>query len=386
MSKHLFGLVVTHHGTAANNRGETEGNTTTLQKLLWKDEVRTTVSAEAIRWAIRYYWQRLDRESVNRVWNEDKLDHHWEDPTWKGWSPGVKGGKIFADDDVLGFMEALSASEETDTAYAIPNRQRDLKEAIQEANDEGDAAKESGAQKKLEEFENNHTKLTAKRQELEATSSQDKQKIAAISKEISKIRKSMDLKGVTLNRRGALEVTRAISLSPFAGETFFGSRSGKKDNKSIYITEIHATRYQYGFAITPEPTYLKVPARVLDVVDAVIGLSEVGGNNSRFLFDFSPDSVVFRWTDDFAPRMLYGFEMDPKGAVSFPELVQKVKDGDINAKELFIGGSIIHSLDEETKKALVGAKISNSGGTGVKAAAEAVKKEIRKDLGLPEGK
>lgn len=52
------------------------------------------------------------------------------------------------------FMEALSASEETDTAYAIPNRQRDLKEAIQEANDEDDAAKESGAQKKLEEFEN----------------------------------------------------------------------------------------------------------------------------------------------------------------------------------------------------------------------------------------
>jgi CRISPR-associated protein Cst2 len=280
----------------------------------------------------------------------------------------------------------LSASEETDTAYAIPNRQRDLKEAIQEANDEGDAAKESGAQKKLEEFENNHTKLTAKRQEFEATSSQDKQKIAAISKEISKIRKSMDLKGVTLNRRGALEVTRAISLSPFAGETFFGSRSGKKDNKSIYITEIHATRYQYGFAITPEKTYLKVPARVLDVVDAVIGLSEVGGNNSRFLFDFSPDSVVFRWTDDFAPRMLYGFEMDPNGTVSFPDLVRKVKDGDIAAKELFIGGSIVHSLDEETKKVLVGAKISNSGGTGVKAAAEAVKKEIRKDLGLTEGK
>ena len=97
MSKHLFGLVVTHHGTAANNRGETEGNTTTLQKLLWKDDVRTTVSAEAIRWAIRYHWQRLDKDSVNRVWNEDKLDHHWEDPTWKGWSAGVEGGKIYAD-------------------------------------------------------------------------------------------------------------------------------------------------------------------------------------------------------------------------------------------------------------------------------------------------
>ena len=40
MSKHLFGIICTHHGTAANNRGETEGNTTTLQKILWQGDVR----------------------------------------------------------------------------------------------------------------------------------------------------------------------------------------------------------------------------------------------------------------------------------------------------------------------------------------------------------
>ena len=44
MSKHLFGLVVTPHGTAANNRGENEGNIATLQKLLWNGEVHTTIS------------------------------------------------------------------------------------------------------------------------------------------------------------------------------------------------------------------------------------------------------------------------------------------------------------------------------------------------------
>ena len=58
MSKHLFAIIATPHGTAANNRGETDGNLTTLQKLLWKGQVHTTVSAEAIRWAIRYVWQR----------------------------------------------------------------------------------------------------------------------------------------------------------------------------------------------------------------------------------------------------------------------------------------------------------------------------------------
>jgi CRISPR-associated protein Cst2 len=43
VSKHLFGLVITPHGTAANNRGENEGNITTLQKLLWNGEAHTTV-------------------------------------------------------------------------------------------------------------------------------------------------------------------------------------------------------------------------------------------------------------------------------------------------------------------------------------------------------
>ncbi|HMW03361.1 MAG TPA: type I-B CRISPR-associated protein Cas7/Cst2/DevR, partial [Acidobacteriota bacterium] len=57
MTFHLFGNVLTRYGAAANNRGENEGNITTLQKLLWKGQVHTTVSAEAIRWALRYHWQ-----------------------------------------------------------------------------------------------------------------------------------------------------------------------------------------------------------------------------------------------------------------------------------------------------------------------------------------
>lgn len=48
MSFHFFGNILTGYGTAANNRGENEGNIT-LQKLLWKSEVHSTVSAEAIR-------------------------------------------------------------------------------------------------------------------------------------------------------------------------------------------------------------------------------------------------------------------------------------------------------------------------------------------------
>jgi len=60
---YMFGTIVTHHGTAANNRAETEGNITTLQKLLWKGHIHTTVSAEAIRFALRRRLADLKRSS-----------------------------------------------------------------------------------------------------------------------------------------------------------------------------------------------------------------------------------------------------------------------------------------------------------------------------------
>jgi len=189
----------------------------------------------------------------------------------------------------------------------------------------------------------------------------------------------MKLKGVTLNRRGALEVTRAISLSPFAGDITFNSKSGRtKSSTSLYMTEVHATRYQYAIALTPESPYLRVPSRVFDVIDAVMSLSEVAGNQSRFLYDFAPESVVFRWTEDLAPRMLYGFEMDAEANLSFPCILEKVKNKDIDAKELYIGGNIVAALNDETKNMLRGASLHE----GVKAAAQKLTAQIKADLNL----
>jgi CRISPR-associated protein Cst2 len=186
--------------------------------------------------------------------------------------------------------------------------------------------------------------------------------------------------GTTDKRRGALEVTRAISLAPFAGDITFNAKSGKKTNVSLYGTELHATRYQYGIALTPES--LREPKRALDVIDAVAGLSEVAGNQSRFLYDFAPDSIVFRWTDDFAPRVLYGFEMDSDANLSFPAVLQKVKTGDVSADELYIGGSIVGRLSDDDKKLLhqdgKGAFLHE----GVKATVEKLTGQVRKDLGV----
>ena len=308
MSKHLFGLVVTHHGTAANNRGENEGNITTLQKMLWNGEVHSTVSAEAIRWAYRYYWQRSGLP-VNRKWDEQKNDHVWQDPKWLPWTDPTgkgKGKDTFIDDDVMGFMLAEAGKTEGNDA-------------------------EAGKAKRTQ--------------------------------------------GTCNKRRGPLELTRAVSLTPFSGDITFNAKSGVKGSTSLYGTEIHATRYQYGLALTPKA--LDKPERALAVVDAVVGLSEVAGNQARFLFDFSPESVIFRWTDDFAPRMLYGYVQDSEGKITVPALLHAVESGDIDPDELVIGGAI--AADPGVKD-LVGEGAFLA--YGVKAAADEVKKRIRTALGL----
>lgn len=313
MSKHLFGLIVTHHGTAANNRGENEGNITTLQKMLWNGEVHTTVSAEAIRWAIRYYWQRSGKP-VNRVWDEEANDHRWQDEDWLPWTDPQGKGKskgTFIDDDALGFMLAEAGKAEGNEAEASE----------------------------------------------------------------SKGKKKQRVKGTCDKRRGALEVTRALSLTPFAGDITFNAKSGEKTSTSLYGTEVHATRYQYGFALTPE--WLRDQSRTLDVVDAVISLSEVAGNHSRFLFDFSPDAMIFRWTDDFAPRFLYGCSLTEGVPTLAEEVLERIKAKDIAAKELVIGGAIASTAQGKALKEL-GATVLD----GVKAAADEIKQRIRKDLGL----
>ena len=312
MSKHLFGLVVTGYGTAANNRAETEGNITTLQKILWKGEVYTTVSAEAIRFAMRWYWQRSRGENIlNRVWKEEgeRPSHQWKDHDFKDWQK-------YLDDDVLGFMSAEAAKEEANQAEAGKGR---------------------------------------------------------------KGRK----RGTTTVRRARLEVTRAISLIPFAGDITFNAASvGATPSASStgkdpvpYGTEVHATRYQYGFAITPGA--LAEKRRAIDVIDAVLNLSEVAGNHARFLFDFSPDAVIFRWTDDFAPRILYGFSLDDDDVLCIPDILKRIASGDINPKEIVAGGSIVHTQDGERLREL-GCTVFD----GVKKAANEMKKRLRIDLSL----
>ncbi len=274
MTFHLFGNILTGYGTAANNRGENEGNITTLQKVLWKNEVHTTVSAEALRWALRYYWQTAGNGyKVNRFWDESgpEPDNKWNNPNFDP--------VLYIDDDVLGFMRADGAKV--------------------------DASDEKPAKKRGEKAP----------------------------------------KGTTTARRGVLEVTRAISTQPYSGDITFNAKSGKKGSTSLYGTEVHATRYQYGFAMTP--ARLHHQDRVIEVLRGLISLGEVAGNHSRFLYDFAPDSLVLRWTHDFSPRLLYCFEEDANGELTMPDLVRRVQVGDVDPQELWLAGAAAETEDGE---------------------------------------
>jgi CRISPR-associated protein Cst2 len=312
MARHLFGIICTHHGTAANNRAETEGNITTLQKILWNGAVHSTVSAEAIRWALRYGWQRKGL-TTNRQWQDELNRHEWRDPDFQ------RGAVEFIDDDVLGYMSARAAQAEAN-------------------------AEEGGG------------------------------------------RRRGRARGTTDARRARLEVTRAISLTPWAGDITFNAASINATPSAAlqgmfpvpYGTEVHATRYQYGFALTP--TELAVPRRALDVVDGLMQLDDVAGNHARFLFDFSPESVIFRWTDDFAPRMLYAFR-EENGAVRAPMVVERVRAGDIRADELIVGGAISATVDGQALREL-GATVH----AGVRAAAEDVKQRLAAYLNTSEAR
>jgi CRISPR-associated protein Cst2 len=300
MTFHLFGNILTGYGTAANNRGENEGNITTLQKLLWKGEVHTAVSAEAIRWALRYYWQTAKNGyEVNRLWDDKENDNVWQNYNFDDLA--------FIDDDVLGFMRAEAAKVEA--------------------------------------------------------SEQSKQKGKKAPP------------GTTTARRGVLEVTRAVSTTPYAGDLTFNSTSSKKGRTSLYGTEVHATRYQYGFAMTPDR--LKDKSRIIAVLDGLASLGEVAGNHSRFLYDFSPDSLILRWTHDFAPRFLYCFEEGQEEEITAPELIRRVEAQDINPQELWVAGAIANSSDGEKLKNL-GVNVL----IGVKAAVERLKQQIATDLQL----
>ncbi|MEL7038735.1 MAG: hypothetical protein AAFO04_24455 [Cyanobacteria bacterium J06592_8] len=129
-------------------------------------------------------------------------------------------------------------------------------------------------------------------------------------------------KGTSNARQGALGKNRAISLTPYDGTTFTYYNIREKDNLSIHSKNVHNTCYQYCFAL--DSNHLVNKSRIINIIDSFIYLSQVGGHYNDSLFDFSPESMIFRWTNDCCPRYLYCFQYDNEQKVIVPKLVEQV--------------------------------------------------------------
>jgi CRISPR-associated protein Cst2 len=310
---YLYGTVLTGEAVAANNRGDNIGNTTTLQKVFHQDDLHTSVSAEAIRFALRYRFQ-LEGLKTNRTYHPSSGKLNYSDEKRVGWDPK---GEVFIDDDLMGFMDATAAQKEQ----------------------EAQTAEESSAE------------------DTPPASIQGKKPRA---------------KGKTTKHQSPLAIGRAVSLRPYRGELSFNSVSGDKaDSKlSLYNAEMHTTEYQYSFGLNLDDIVNK--ANIGHVVEAIVDPPQVAGNHARFAYDFSPASLVLRVTNAHSSKIQNCFEHDEESrGYTVIRLIERVESKDIAADELFIGGEVTKTEEGARLKEL-GTHIF----AGVRAAANAARARV----------
>jgi len=312
---YLYGTILTGEAVAANNRGDNIGNTTTLQKVFHQDDVHTSVSAEAIRFALRYRFQ-LENLNVNRTYDSDLGRLDYEDEKRKGWNPA--SASVFIDDDLMGFMDAAAAQIEKEDETAA--------EGVEVAEGEKPAR---GARKQPP-------------------------------------------KGKTTKRTSPLAVGRAVSLRPYRGELSFNAVSGEKlqGKLTLYNAEMHTTEYQYSFGLNLDDVVKK--ENIGHLVDAVVDPPPVAGNHARFAYDFSPASIVLRVTNAHSSKIQNCFEHDDDSrSYTVKRLVERVKSSDVPSSELIIGGELAGTPEGAQLKEL-GVTVF----TGVKAAADEARRRI----------
>jgi len=303
-TRYLFGTILTGEAVAANNRGDNLGNTTTLQKVFVGDDLHTSVSAEAIRFAFRYRFQ-LEGLRVNRTYNADKGVLAYADEKHIQWDAAKL--ENFIDDDLMGFMLAEAAKSESEEEAETEG---------EPPSDRPDEARKGGPKKPKDEL---------------ATPKKPKDEGATPKKP----------KGKTTKRQSPLAVGRAVSLRPYRGEISYNCVSGAKEEGvlSLYAAEMHTTEYQYTFGLNLNDVADK--ANIGHLIDAIVDPPPVAGNHARFSYDFSPATVIFRLTDCHSPKIQNCFEHDEKTrGYSLNGLIGRVKCGDVPGNELVVGGLV----------------------------------------------
>lgn len=339
---HLHGNILTEYGLASNNRGRNEGNLSTLQKIHWRGKQHTTVSSEAIRAALRWFWQEQGlSSSLNRNVN-------YEDPeniySYKDYDFDPD---LYIDDDILGYFKFEKAQKKPATIQdneIIPaNLKRDVAESSKK------------------------TKSKSKSKQQETESGTDEGVKTEPTPEVEYLPKP---KGKGIPKKGALDMNKAISTTPYDLDVLHSAYGGKKDSNALYSAQCHSTHYQYSFSMTPN--HLKDPKRVFHVLDGINSLHRVGGSHSRWLYDFSPNSLILRWTHDPCSRHLYSIDAKNDETVTASKFLKRMKNGRINPVEVWVAGDLAEGFEME------GVHIFENPA----AAIEDLKQKMRRDLEL----
>ena len=159
----------------------------------------------------------------------------------------------------------------------------------------------------------------------------------------------MHAKKETVSRRGILEISRAVSSTPWPGTVSAnfaspGSNPGVTHSNPIpYAAEMHDTRYQFTFAMTPQVIEGKGKlVRTESTLRAIQNLRRVGGNHGRYFYDFSPEAIIMRITDDPAPRIMFCFDENDRGELSLEKLVRRMQgdEPDVAPSDVIIGSAV----------------------------------------------
>jgi CRISPR-associated protein Cst2 len=191
-------------------------------------------------------------------------------------------------------------------------------------------------------------------------------------------------------RDSLLRMNLARALAPYRYNTLFTQspqnktegwprEQGKKNDVVLLHRETSTSAFQYPFAFNlvdvfgehtktdedgAEQKKWNVPGPDMEVrrkwfsemLRAIAELTDVAGNHARSLFHMAPASVVIRLTDRMVPGFnSYGFQVDDKGNVSLPEVIDGIKNGDYPGEQFYLGGVIVKQLSGADRAAL-GAK------------------------------
>lgn len=349
---HVHGVLLTAWGVAANNRGDNEGNRTTLHTITDGACTYTIISGQSLRFAIRQRFCELGFET-NRTWNDDRGCFEWKDPRFKGWSDETEARSKL--DKAIGVRDDLIKK------HSLLNK---------------DQMNPDVRTKKERDIKRASDKVIALQNDLGTdTKYADDEVFGVMSVEQgSESRKHTSVFGVSMG----------LSLTPYYGDSIMScaspgaSQSAAKDlNPAPYSADAHLTRYQFTTILTPQRlSNLKYSE---GVVEASTSPGKVGGNHAAAYRSYDAESAVFRVCAESCARISNCFTAADKDGqqVHLRKLARLIEVGDVDASEIYIGGAIVDEFTEEELQALSGAHMYR----GIRALVTAVNDRIRELAG-----